>query len=869
MRTYLDGHEVLDRPVFTNYTDLRGTAPEHRITEMDQVSPVGRWRDRLEGDTWYWERATGPAATPWDTDEDWVTLDKPNERLLLGKNISQTVEDAANGTVTTLLTLNHNTTVAPAAGLGVGLDFGIETADPAGAESVLAASIDVLWSTATHATRTSDVVFYTVNSATMTEMLRLDGSRGAVLIQHATQPTLEFRDTGEADPVGSFRLISASKNFSIQMALTADFATIQNIFAGNASNKTIAISAGDGAGNDWMATVAAGNSAGEISSMRIGGSGATTAGMEWRQGNGAGTNMVRFRLLNFAAECTAMWDDTSTIFNGSVDVIGTNENPLVVTKEDSANGTISTALWVRHNTAVAAAPGLGVRLSFNLETTTNDNVNAGWIDVIWTTATMGTRRSDMVFSVEQNNDSTMEEMLRLDGSEADVIVTGGLVLAAATAPATADSVWLVHDNTGDLTANVRNGKAFHIAENGVDEYDFTDADFDCNSNTISNIGAAGNNIGAAQFDLAAGYTILGANILNINTSAGGVVLTPATNVIIPNGKGLVIGTSDQKNIVSGGPDELQMFGSAIADSSITLSLYNNATALTYFGLRFTRTRAVTAGSHTSVNNGDAIGAISWYPSDGSNENSLAARIYALVSAAPGSGDMPTDLLFLTCADTAGTAVERWRITNAGVWLSSGAGTISANGNLALSPSGHVVIGSGAELQMNNTGGYVVLAITDADSATEAALWYSLTDNKLEFWNGAAVEQVQSAGFLWQAYENPTIYRQMYSPSHNGGLQAASIIASGQWHSKPTIPGLALESHEWNIGDKAIMVVESFMHRGSVHALPYPFEQALRETQWASDIDTRFEGLEKTIARLEKELKKAKETLAAMPNEGGK
>lgn len=79
----------------------------------------------------------------------------------------------------------------------------------------------------------------------------------------------------------------------------------------------------------------------------------------------------------------------------------------------------------------------------------------------------------------------------LDESEGDVIVTAGLVLAAATAPATGDSVWLVHDNTGDLTVNVRNGKAFHIAENGTDEYDFTDTALAMNGNNITGLGSIG------------------------------------------------------------------------------------------------------------------------------------------------------------------------------------------------------------------------------------------------------------------------------------------------------------------------------------------------------------------------------------------
>ena len=145
--------------------------------------------------------------------------------------------------------------------------------------------------------------------------------------------------------------------------------------------------------------------------------------------------------------------------------------------------------------------------------------------------------------------------------------------------------------------------------------------------------------------------------------------------------------------------------------------------------------------------------------------------------------------------------------------------------------------------MSNTASYVVFAITDTDSATEAAIWYSATDNKLEFFNGTVKEAITSSGFLWQAYENPTIYRQMYSPSFNDGINPDVFVENGQWRNKPLIPGLLIHQHEWAVGDKAIMVVESFLSDGEVHALPYPLEQALRETEWVTNLKERLEAVE--------------------------
>ncbi len=74
----------------------------------------------------------------------------------------------------------------------------------------------------------------------------------------------------------------------------------------------------------------------------------------------------------------------------------------------------------------------------------------------------------------------------------DVDNLGYLELNATTNPATGDAVWLSHDNTGDLTVNVRNGKALHIAENGTDEYNFSDTEFELASgNDIQFLGDDG------------------------------------------------------------------------------------------------------------------------------------------------------------------------------------------------------------------------------------------------------------------------------------------------------------------------------------------------------------------------------------------
>ena len=82
-------------------------------------------------------------------------------------------------------------------------------------------------------------------------------------------------------------------------------------------------------------------------------------------------------------------------------------------------------------------------------------------------------------------------------------------------------------------------------------------------------------------------------------------------------------------------------------------------------LEFSRSRSSTIGTHTIVNNGDYIGKFSFAGSDGTNFIE-GASVRAEVDGTPGTNDMPVRLLFNTTADGSSSAIERMRITSAGV-----------------------------------------------------------------------------------------------------------------------------------------------------------------------------------------------------------
>ena len=83
MAILVNGEEIqVAEPGEETVWEITGAAPEYRLTETDQADPAGRWRWRVEGDISYFERAT---TAEWAADEDWITFDKANETLILGK----------------------------------------------------------------------------------------------------------------------------------------------------------------------------------------------------------------------------------------------------------------------------------------------------------------------------------------------------------------------------------------------------------------------------------------------------------------------------------------------------------------------------------------------------------------------------------------------------------------------------------------------------------------------------------------------------------------------------------------------------------------------------------------------------------------
>ena len=129
-----------------------------------------------------------------------------------------------------------------------------------------------------------------------------------------------------------------------------------------------------------------------------------------------------------------------------------------------------------------------------------------------------------------------------------------------------------------------------------------------------------------------------------------------------NSGDLLVGTSTSRTINSHTP-KLQITGYDYGDS--TVSIINNENNANGSYLFFGKQRSGGPGGSTAVAADDIVGELRFNAGDGTDLDSLAARIIASVDGTPGSNDTPGRLQFYTTADGSASSTERLRIGSAG------------------------------------------------------------------------------------------------------------------------------------------------------------------------------------------------------------
>jgi hypothetical protein len=142
------------------------------------------------------------------------------------------------------------------------------------------------------------------------------------------------------------------------------------------------------------------------------------------------------------------------------------------------------------------------------------------------------------------------------------------------------------------------------------------------------------------------------------------------------------GTSSSHQTSQGEEPFAQVAGT---DSRAGLSAIRYSNDSSSGGIYIGKSRGATVGANGIVANNDELGRITFSGNDGTDTNTIAARIQAYVDGTPGANDMPGRLMFSTTADGASIPTERMRINssgNVGIGTSSPGALLDVNGSLS-------------------------------------------------------------------------------------------------------------------------------------------------------------------------------------------
>lgn len=146
----------------------------------------------------------------------------------------------------------------------------------------------------------------------------------------------------------------------------------------------------------------------------------------------------------------------------------------------------------------------------------------------------------------------------------------------------------------------------------------------------------------------------------VKVGAAGTDMT-VTSIYEDASSRVLVGTSSSRSVFGAGRG-LQMESTGALGS---ISLTRNSNDASGAVLALVKTRGITVGSNTIVQNGDGLGQIVFVGADGTDTETPGASIQAVIDGMPGANDMPTALDFYTTADGSASASLRVRVNNQG------------------------------------------------------------------------------------------------------------------------------------------------------------------------------------------------------------
>ena len=162
--------------------------------------------------------------------------------------------------------------------------------------------------------------------------------------------------------------------------------------------------------------------------------------------------------------------------------------------------------------------------------------------------------------------------------------------------------------------------------------------------------------------------------------------------------------------------KLHVLTDVATEGEAAVTQINNADSFDGANFRMLRARG-TKASPAIVQDGDALGVITFQGYDGSDYGTSGGQIWCEVDGTPGGNDMPGRLVFKTTSDDANTSTERMRITSTG---KVGIGTTDPTYELD-------VRASNARAQIKSSGSTALMFI-DAATNHDAILYFRENGN---------------------------------------------------------------------------------------------------------------------------------------------